>query len=235
VNVARLGELWHSLAAVQHLPPVWLVAVSGLLALAVVVPRRAWLVSRNVVTIAHEGGHALVALVTGRRLAGVRLHRSTAGETISAGKPSGPGMILTTAAGYTAPSLLGLGAAALLAAGHPIAMLLISLVLLAGLTLAMRNGYGLAASAVAGLTLLIVCWLASPLVQAVFAYSLTWFLLLGAVRPVLELQRTRRRGVRATDADELARLTGVPGIVWVGMFGVVALAALAFGADWLVR
>lgn len=235
VDTARLGEIWQRVAAAHHLPPAWLVAASGLLAVAAVLPRRTWLVSRNVVTIAHEGGHALMALATGRRLAGVRLHASTAGETLSAGKPYGPGMVLTTAAGYTAPSLLGLGAAALLAAGHPIAMLLVSLVLLAGLTLAMRNGYGLAAAAVAGLTVLVVCWFASPLIQAAFAYCATWFLLLGAVRPVLELQRTRRRGVRATDADDLARLTGLPGILWVGAFGLVALAALALGARWMIH
>ncbi len=29
-----------------------------------------WLLSRNAVTIAHEGGHGLVALLTGRRLQG---------------------------------------------------------------------------------------------------------------------------------------------------------------------
>jgi Peptidase M50B-like len=235
VNIARLGDIWHRVAAAQHLPPAWLVVVSGLAALAAVVPRRSWLVARNVVTIAHEGGHALTALATGRRLTGVRMHASTAGETLSAGKPTGPGMMATAAAGYTAPSLLGLGAAALLASGRPIAMLLISLVLLAGLTLAMRNGYGLAAAMVASATVLAVCWLASPLVQAAFAYCATWFLLLGAVRPVVELQRTRRRGTHATDADDLARLTGMPGIVWVAVFAFVALGALALGARLLIR
>jgi Peptidase M50B-like len=236
VNITRVAEAWHRLIAVQPLPPAWLVAATGLLALAAVLPRRTWLISRNVVTLAHEGGHALVALATGRRLDGVRLHPSTAGVTISAGKPYGAGVVLTTAAGYTAPPLLGLGAAALLAAGHPIAMLLISLVLLAGLTLWMRNGYGLVAVLAAGLVVLAVCWLATPLVQAAFAYAATWFLLLGAVRPVVELQRTRRRRAGSTtDADQLKRLTGVPGIVWVGMFGVVALAALALGASWLLR
>ena len=38
--------------------------------------------------------------------------------TWSAGPPTGPGIVLTTAAGYLAPPLLGLGAAALLATGH---------------------------------------------------------------------------------------------------------------------
>ncbi len=108
MNIGRLAEAWHHLVAVQQLPPTWLVAATGLLALAAVLPRRAWLISRNVVTLAHEGGHALVALAAGRRLDGVRLHRSTAGVTISAGKPYGAGVVLTTAAGYTAPPLLGL-------------------------------------------------------------------------------------------------------------------------------
>lgn len=235
MDVARLTELWHRIFGIQHLSPSWVVLASALLALAAVVPRRAWLISRNVVTIAHEGGHAIAALATGRRLAGIRLHANTAGETLSAGSPDGLGMMLTIAAGYLAPPLLGLGAAGLLDAGHPLVMLLASLILLTGLTAFMRNGYGLAATAMASAGVLLICWLAPPLVQALFAYSATWFLLLGAVRPVLELQRVRRRSrTRFTDADELARLTGVPGVIWVGVFGIVSLAALALGARWLL-
>jgi hypothetical protein len=236
VTAARLAGAWHRLVAVQPLPPVWLVAATGLLALAAVLPRRTWLVSRNLVTIAHEGGHALVALATGRRLDGVRLHRSTAGVTVSAGKPYGAGLVLTTAAGYTAPPLLGLGAAALLAAGRPIAVLLAFLVLLACLTIWIRNGYGLVAVLAAATVVAAVWWLAVPLVQAAFAYTVTWFLLFGAVRPVLELYGTRRRRAgRATDADDLARLTGVPGLAWVVLFALIAIGALALGASWLIR
>ena len=66
-----------------------------MLALAVVVSSRVWPVARTVVTIVHEGGHALMALATGRRLAGVRLYRSTAGETLSTGRADGPGLALT--------------------------------------------------------------------------------------------------------------------------------------------
>ena len=47
-------------------------------ALAVVVPHTVWRLSRNAITIAHEGGHGLVALLTGRRLDGIRLHSDTA-------------------------------------------------------------------------------------------------------------------------------------------------------------
>ena len=105
-------------SALSPTPTQWLVFVTAVVALTAVVPHRIWRLTRNAVTIAHEGGHGLVALLTGRRLDGIRLHSDTSGLTVSRGKPSGLGMILTAAAGYTAPPLLGLGGAWLLAAGH---------------------------------------------------------------------------------------------------------------------
>lgn len=101
----------------------WLVGATAAVALAAVLPHVLWRLSRNAITIAHEGGHGLVALLSGRRLQGIRLHSDTSGLTVSRGKPCGLGMILTAAAGYTAPSLLGLGGALLLAAGHITALL----------------------------------------------------------------------------------------------------------------
>jgi hypothetical protein len=63
---------------------------------------------------------------------------------------------------------------------------------------------------------------------------MTWLLLCGGVRPVLELQRDRhRRRGGSNDADQLAQLTGLPGGLWVGVFGLVALGALALGG-WLL-
>jgi hypothetical protein len=230
------GSLWHRALATQPLPPLWLVLGSAALALAVVASPRLWRAARITVTIVHESGHALAALATGRRLAGVRLYRNTAGVTESAGKPTGPGIVLTAAAGYPAPSLLGLGAAGLLAVGHLTAMLLLSLVLLAGLIIAIRNAYGMLAVLVTGGAIAAVSLLAAPVVQAGFGYVMTWFLLLGGVRPVLELQRERRQGgPRRTDADQLARLTRLPGAVWILIFGIFAVAALALSARWLVR
>jgi hypothetical protein len=240
MTAAPPAQLWHQAASflgfTGHLPAQALVLASALLALIAVASRRLWPFTRTVVTIAHEGGHALMALLTGRRLDSVRVLRSTAGVTVSSGSRSGPGIVLTTAAGYTAPPLLGLGAAALLATGHLFSMLLFSLAGLAGLAVAVRNGYGLLAVLVTGAAIGVVLWRGTPLAEAAFGYVLTWFLLLGGVRPVLELQRTRRRHPsRNNDADQLAALTGLPGGLWVGAFGLVALAALAVSALWLIR
>jgi hypothetical protein len=97
-----------------------------------------------------------------------------------------------------------------------------------------------------------VTWLAPARVQAGFGYAAAWFLLLGGVRPIVELQHSRRRARRSrgravrpgavvwqgrapeSDADQLAGLTRVPGGAWVGLFLLVALAALAIGARLLV-
>lgn len=239
MTAASAGPLWHQaitfLGFSGHQPSRGLVLVSGLLALTAVASRRLWPVTRTVVTIAHEGGHALVALLTGRRLESVRVLRSTAGVTVSAGSRYGPGIVLTAAAGYTAPPLLGLGAAALLATGHLVSMLLISLAALTALAIAIRNIYGMAAVLLTGAAIGFVLWRGTPLAEGAAGYALTWFLLLGGVRPVLELQHTRRRRPgSSTDADQLAGLTGLPGWFWVGVFGLIALAALGVGAYWLV-
>jgi hypothetical protein len=237
---ASLGQLWHHLAAWadrQGQPPSHLLIVgTGLLAAVLVASRRAWPVARTVVTIAHEGGHALAAVATGRRLHGVRVLHTSAGVTVTAGSPSGPGIILTALAGYIAAPLLGLGAAALLASGHPMTVLLLSLAGLAGLLFAIRNAYGLLAVLVAGAVVVVVLWQHSAVAAAALGYTMTWLLLFGGVRPVLELARDRRWGRgRSNDADQLARLTGLPGGLWVGVFGVVAVGALGLGGWLLMR
>ncbi|MGW4800869.1 M50 family metallopeptidase [Nonomuraea sp. NPDC004297] len=68
-------------------------------------------------------------------------------------------------------------------------------------------------------------------VQQVVALVSAWFLLFGGVRPIVELQRKRsRRQARDSDADQLARLTVLPGGFYVFFFMLVALVSVAFGA-----
>jgi len=250
-----LAHLWDRVTGTQPAPPDWVVAVSGVVALVLVVNGWLWHLTRNAITIAHEGGHALVSLLAGRRLQGIRLHADTSGETRSRGRPDGPGLVLTTMAGYLAPPLLGAGAACLLAVHHVVLLLWLLLVLLGATLLAIRNAYGALAVLVTAAAVVAVSWFAPARVQAGFGYTAAWFLLLGGVRPVVELQRSRRRArpsrsVRGrsvarpgqvvwqgrapqSDADQLAGLTGVPGGVWVGLFLLVAFAALALGG-WLL-
>ena len=227
-------SLWHRLFDPQPAPPPLLVAVTAVAALVLVATYRTWKVGRHVVTIAHEGGHAIAALLTGRRLAGIRLHSDTSGLTVSRGRPRGPGMIATMLAGYLTPSLIGLVGAVLLTTRHITLMLWIALVLLPMMLVMIRNSFGVVSVVVTGAVVFVVSWYASPAVQAAFAYLSVWFLLAGGVRPIAELQRMRRRRqLPDSDADQLARLTRVPGIFWVGLF-VVLTVGCAFLGTWLL-
>ncbi|AXG80163.1 M50 family metallopeptidase [Streptomyces paludis] len=236
IDPASIGDLWDRVFGSQPAPDQWLVIVTAVVALAAVVPRPVWRLSRNAITIAHEGGHGLIALVTGRRLEGIQLHSDTSGLTVSRGKPTGIGMILTAVAGYTAPPLLGLGGAWLLAAHHITLLLWLTTALLMAMLVMIRNAYGVLTVVVTGAAFLLVSWLTGPEVQAAFAYSAVWFLLLGGVRPAFELQAKRRQGGAGdSDADQLGRLTHTPPLVWLLFFHAVSLCSLIGGGRWLLE
>lgn len=229
--MTEFSDLWES----QADPELWIVAAAAALALFLVAYGPAWRVSRNVVTIAHEGGHALVALLTGRKLDGIRLHSDTSGVTVSRGRPDGAGMVLTALAGYAAPPLLGLFFAWLLEIGRITLMLWGALVLLAGMLVMIRNVFGVVSVLTTGGIVFAISWFAPTDVQAAFAYFGAAFLLLAGARPVIELQRLRAlRQAPSSDADQLAHLTGVPGLVWVCLFGLLALACLLLGGKLLI-
>jgi hypothetical protein len=234
VSLTPLTQLWEHLTAVQTAPQPALVLATAVAALLAVWVPAVWRVARNVVTITHEGGHALVAVLTGRQLRGIRLHSDTSGLTLARGKPRGLGMILSLLGGYLAPSLLGLGAAALLADGRVTLLLWLTLALLLAVLVMIRNWYGLLAVTVTAGLVFAVSWYAELTTQALVAYAGVWFLLIGGVKPVVELRRQRSRTrMRQSDPDQLARLTGVPALAWLLLFGLVNLVCLAYGG-WLL-
>ncbi|MGW5645181.1 M50 family metallopeptidase [Saccharopolyspora sp. NPDC003752] len=209
--------------------------VAGVLSLLLVLSRNTWLLLRNVVTIAHEGGHAVVALLSGRKLNGIRLHSDTSGLTVSTGKPTGPGMVFTLLAGYPAVSLLGLGGAWLVTVDLAHVMLWACIALLAAMLLAIRNAYGVLSIVLTGGVIFAVSWFATPAWQALCCALFSWFLLFGGLRPIAELRR-KRSGGRApnSDADQLARLTGLPAGIWLATWFLAGLVALVIGGTWLL-
>lgn len=209
----------------------WAVAAA---ALVLVAYGPLWTHTRHLVTLVHESGHALVALATGRRLNSITLHSDTSGLTVSSGRQTGPGMIATAAAGYLAPAVLGLLIAALVQADRTMWALWFALGALALMLLYIRNWFGLLVVAIAGVAVAAIVWNAPDRVQHAAALLAAWFMLIAAPRTALELwSHRRRRRSRTTDADVLARLTHIPAVLWVGVFLVLNLAALALGAWWL--
>ncbi|TQL67097.1 peptidase M50B-like protein [Nocardioides albertanoniae] len=227
-------DFWHTITATQAVPEApWLIG-AGLVALALVVWRTSWRTVRLGVTVVHEAGHAVVAVLVGRRLSGIKLHSDTSGVTLSRGKPSGPGMVAMLAAGYLAPALLGLLSATLLAAGHALGLLWLLVAAMLVLLLWVRNGYGLVVLLVLGAALGAISWYGDDRIQTVAATLVTWLLLLASPRPLLELLGRGARGRRGSDPDQLAGLTGIPSVMWILGLLVVNLAGLVVGVTTLV-
>lgn len=234
-----LGRTWAAATTRQPSPSPTTVLLSAVAVLVVLAVPVLWRLSRHALTIVHESAHAGVALLVGRRLSGIRVHSDTSGLTVSTGRPRGPGMVLTAVAGYPGPAVLGAGAAWLVSRGYALGLVW-SLILLVVLVLVqVRNVYGLWAVLVTVVALAVVAVDGTPAVHSAAATTVTWFLLLGAPRAVLEMQvgrrrLRRRRSADSSDAGLLARLTRLPAGLWVGVLFLVCLAALALGATWLV-
>lgn len=228
--------LFDTLTRTQDAPPVWVMIACLAAAAAAVLYTPVWRWSRGLVTIAHEGGHALMAVLMRRRLTGIRLHADTSGLTFSRGRPTGFGAAMTLFAGYIAPAALGLMAAALTGAGRIVLLLWITLALLAIMLIFIRNWYGALALIVVGAGVFAATWYGNAIVQTVAAYLGAWLLLLGAVKPVMELGARRRggRGRGQSDADQLAGITPLPAGAWIFLFTLVTIAAAVWGTYMLL-
>ncbi|GAB3748214.1 M50 family metallopeptidase [Microlunatus parietis] len=230
-----LREIINRAVSVQPAPPSEVILVIAAIAALAVLLRPVWPATRLLITITHEGAHGVAALLTGRRLHGIRLHSDTSGVTLSSGRPDGPGMIIMLAAGYLGPAVVGIGAALLLAAGRSVGLLWLLLILLALLLVQIRNFYGLLVILGVGAGLVAISWYAPPTVQSGVAYLITWILLIAAPKPVIELIRHRNHPQTAgSDAAQLAGLTRLPALAWSLLFLVANVAGLVLGISFLL-
>lgn len=230
-----LLEIWERATSVQPpLPHLWVLAL-GAIALVITWSPLGYRLVRHLATLLHEAGHAIVSVLVGRKLRGIRLHSDTSGLTLSRGKPTGPGMIVTLLAGYPAPGMIGLAGAWLLGLGYAAGTLWALVALCAIMLVFIRNFYGLLVVVITGLGVAALSWLASSTVLTVAAYVMVWALLLIAPRAVVDLQRSRRRqrGRSDSDADQLGRLTRTPAGLWVAIFWLITAGCLVAGG-WML-
>ncbi|WP_162320568.1 M50 family metallopeptidase [Nesterenkonia haasae] len=202
-----------------------------------------WRIARQASTIIHEMGHVLAALITGRRVSGIKLHSDTSGVTVSRGRAQGPGLLITFLAGYPAPGLLGLGLVWLGISGHSgAALTLYQVVLLLALMLS-RNAVGILSCLFAVLSTGLIWWQNDPEIVGYTVVALGVFYALSGVRGALDLirvhlrPRTRSSGVVAgTDASQAAqawRVLPIPAAVWLFLFLVISVAS-AGGVVWML-
>jgi Peptidase M50B-like len=218
--LSRIGETQ------AHLPPPTSVLI-GLAALVAASLQLIWLFVRYSNTMAHEGAHAVTGSAIGRKVEYVWLKGNGDGETrMSSGQL--PGEVTIGVAGYLGPSAFGLGAAKLIQVGHSVAVLWLSLMLLAVLLFVLRKVFSYVAVLGTGALIYLIARYGSLGANVVMAYAIAWFLLVSGVRVVLE------DNLNADDARILAGMTHIGRGFWVLLWLVGSLAAVALGGSWLV-
>jgi hypothetical protein len=207
----------------RHLSATAMAAAALAGGLLLVVPRRVWRWARLGITAVHESGHAIGALVAGRKVTAIHLRPDSSGVTLHYGPGGRFRKLVTAGAGYPAPGLLGLVGAALIAYWTPRAWLVVLLVLgLLNVMLWVRNLFGLVVMAawIAGLGWLFARGTVG--VDALVSAVAVWYLALGGLRASLEVPRSPA----ASDAADVGRLLRLPGAVCKAAFVVAAAATL---------
>ncbi|WP_326959757.1 M50 family metallopeptidase [Amycolatopsis sp. NBC_01286] len=212
----------------ETLPPPGpeLVGITALVAAAVVVTafavpadgRRSVFYRANFLgTLFHEGGHALVSILTGGGVLRVAIDSPESGGTWSR-EPSALAAILTIAAGYAMPPLAGLGAAALLHRGLVPAVLTLTLAAMVFLLLFTRDVLTFVVVVAVGAIVFGALRWAPPWLKNGVAYAEAWLLLtseIGGLRAIVSNRFQDGFGGQEDDAAMLARSTGIPGFVWI--------------------
>src|SRR3984957_3505628 len=162
--------------------PGGVAALIGVAALVVVTVPFLWPVARHANVIAHEGAHALAAVLLGFALETIILRRETGETTYRAARGAVLRLVTVGFVGYLGPSLFGLGAAKLIETGRVVTVLWVLILLLVLLFFFLARSLGMVSVPVAIFLLVLVTRNAHAWLEELVVYGLTWLLLLDGAR-----------------------------------------------------
>ena len=189
--------------------------------------------TRFVYVVAHEAGHAIVAVALLRGVHAIRVRKD--GGVTEHEAAMWPFSILILAAGYLGASGFGLLAAWLLVRGQTAMVLWASMALLFLMLFAVRGLLGLLL--VPGLLYVLyqVATRADPVMQTLSAHVWTWFLLIASVQRMLLYVQRKDYTNEKSDTAKLGALFVMPNEVWAFILLVATIAALVWGGALLLR
>lgn len=227
MNTPALGMPAPSPAALAPLPG-GTAALIGLAALVVVSVPVLWPLARHVNVMAHEGAHALAAILLGFALETVILRRETGETTYQAARGAVLRLVTVGFVGYLGPSLFGLGAAKLIETGRVVTVLWLTIMFLVLLFFFIGRSLGMISVPVAIAALILVTRNAHAWLEEVVVYGLTWLLLLDGVRVAVA------HGAKAGDAVILGGRTHIHPRFWSLLWIAGTVLALVIGGKWLI-
>lgn len=207
----------------------WAWIAAGIAAVLIAVPLL-WLMTRPVVTIVHELGHAIIGILLGRRFSGFVVNSNMSGHAVTRGKSRGAGLVLSTWAGYPAPAVVGaVLIQASLSGWSPVVLGLGAALLTVSLVFC-RSWHTVWVVLVAAAISASAWWWAPAELQQGLVLGLGLVLLIGAWR---HLGAVIRGGGRGDDPGALATATRVPAGLWIASF-VLVLGACTAWAAWAI-
>jgi hypothetical protein len=198
----------------------------GLVATAVVAVPLLWGPAEHFSTMAHEGAHALLAILLGLTVTEIVLDRHREGKTGIVGE--GLRIVLVALIGYLGPSLFGLGAARLISLGYAVTVLWLLVLLLVLMLFLLARSFGMLSVPIAIALLYVILRYTHAGSEVVAAYAVTWLLLLSGVRTAIG------HGIRAADAAFLRDRTHLPRRLWSLLWLAGTVAALLVGGKLLI-
>jgi len=190
--------------------------------------------TRFVYVVAHEAGHAIVAVALLRGVRAIRVHANGGGETEHEAA-MWPFSILILAAGYLGASGFGLLAAWLLTRGQTTMVLWASMAFLFLMLFAIRGLLGLLLVPALLYVLYQVATRADPVMQTLSAHVWTWFLLIASVQRMLLYVQRKDYTNEKSDTAKLGALFVMPNEVWAFILLVATIGALVWGGALLLR
>lgn len=194
-----------------------------------------YFVTKFVLVVAHEGGHALVGIALLNSVKRISFKRDGGGGTDFTSPVGWPFAILVVFAGYAGPSLFGLMAAWLLLRGRPDMVIWGSMAFLVVMLLAVRGWIGWVVVPVLLVVLYQVATKAEPSGLTLFAYVWTWFLLIAAVQRMIVFLAAKTYLSDKTDTAKLQAMTLLPSPLWALIQLAGTTTALVWGGAMLLR
>jgi hypothetical protein len=186
------------------------VGVAVVVALAFAPLRRA---ASSVVTLAHELGHAAVALAVGGKVTRVSVRLDASGETLTlvGGKAPNLRLALFALAGYPAPGVVGIVAAwAASTADHRTFLLVSAVIVALVLVLWVRNPWGLLVCVVTVVGLWVVAVNGGEVLARTVTIAAAWTFAIGGLQASWALASGRSRPrTGLDDALRVAQLSRV--------------------------
>jgi hypothetical protein len=199
-------------------------------AAALSLPRLSWQYFGLFTTLVHELGHAFAALLSGRRVSGIQVHRNHAGSARTVGRGV-LGTVISGFFGYPTPAIVGAILFWCVLSGYQTVALLVGTVIIALTALFIRNWFGAAVVIVSAATSGAIWYFGSTEVQGYTLLVVAVALMVGAVRAffgVVSVHTSRRRELASSDAYLLYQRTRIPSPIWLLLMAAVIAASLYF-------